>query len=141
MPRFRVIPHSVQSVGQNCKLRGGKFSMKTTLKKVSALIFVAALCLLTLMGCGSKSSSELIIGRWFYDEDTSSGFQFFDDGTAVGFNGDSTEQAEWSISDKTLKLSNPYGDDVVLFEIEEINSNRLVLSLEDQEITLTKESD
>ena len=115
--------------------------MKTTLKKVSALIFVAALCLLTLMGCGGKSSSELIIGRWFYDEDTSSGFQFFDDGTAVGFNGDSTDQAEWSISDTTLKLSNPYGDDVVMFEIEEINSNRLVLSLDNQEITLTKESD
>lgn len=114
--------------------------MKTTLKKVSALIFVAALCLLTLMGCGSKSSSELIIGRWFYDEDTSSGFQFFDDGTAVGFNGDSTEQAEWSISDNTLKLSNPYGDDILLFEIEELNSNHMVLSIEGQEISLNKES-
>ena len=115
--------------------------MKTSTKKITALIFVVLLFLLTLMGCGSKSFSELILGRWFYEEDTSSGFEFFDDGTAVGFNGDSTEQAEWSISDKTLKLSNPYGDDVVLFEIEEINSNRLVLSLEDQEITLTKESD
>lgn len=114
--------------------------MKTTLKKVSALIFIAALCLLTLMGCGGKSSSELIIGRWFYDEDTSSGFQFFDDGTAVGFNGDSTEQAEWSISDNTLKLSNPYGDDILLFEIEELNSNHMVLSIEGQKISLNKES-
>ena len=114
--------------------------MKTTLKKVSALIFIAALCLLTLMGCGGKSSSELIIGRWFYDEDTSSGFQSFDDGTAVGFNGDSTEQAEWSISDNTLKLSNPYGDDILLFEIEELNSNHMVLSIEGQKISLNKES-
>ena len=114
--------------------------MKTSTKKITALIFVVLLFLLTLMGCGSKSFSELIIGRWFYDEDTSWGFQFFDDRTAVGFNGDSTEQAEWSISDNTLKLSNPYGDDILLFEIEELNSNHMVLSIEGQEISLNKES-
>lgn len=115
--------------------------MKTTSKNRFALFFVALLFLSTLMGCGSKSSSDLIIGRWFYEEDTSSGFEFFDDGTAVGFNGDNTDQAEWSISDNTLKLTNPYGDDILLFEIEELSSNRMVLSIEDQEITLNKESD
>ena len=114
--------------------------MKTSTKKITALIFVVLLFLLTLMGCGSKSFSVFILGRWFYEEDTSSGFEFFDDGTAVGFNGDSTEQAEWSISDNTLKLSNPYGDDILLFEIEELNSNHMVLSIEGQEISLNKES-
>lgn len=58
-------------------------------------------------------------------------YQFFDDGTAVGFNGDSTEQAEWSISDKTLKLSMvalgvfviAQGNDMAVFYRLRVNKN------------------
>ena len=93
-----------------------------------------------LTACGSKSPSDSIIGRWAFEEDTDRGFEFFPDGEAIGFNGDDTERAEWSISEDTLKLTNPYGDDMLLMNIDELTEDRLVLSVEGQELVLIKES-
>lgn len=106
--------------------------------------FASLLCVLLLVtllaGCGSKSPSDLIVGRWVFEEDTTTGFEFFSDGDAIGFNGDNTDEANWSISEDTLKLTNPYGDDMLLMDIEELTEDRLVLSVEGQELVLEKES-
>ena len=111
------------------------------MKKKSLLRILSALLLITLLltGCGPKSPDELIVGRWVFEEDTSTGFEFFSDGDAVGFNGDDTYEANWSISEDSLKLSNPYGDDMLLMNIEDLTEDRLVLSAEGQELVLLKE--
>lgn len=112
---------------------------KTGLFKHTALVCALILTLL-LIACGSKSPSDLIVGRWVFEEDTTTGFEFFSDGEAIGFNGDDTDNADWSISEDTLKLTNPYGDDMLLMNIEELTEERLVLSVEGQEHVLIKES-
>lgn len=109
--------------------------LKIFLACLLSVSFLAAF----LIGCGSDSPDELIVGRWFYEEETSAGFEFFSDGTAIGFDGNDSTEVDWSISEDTLKLANPSGDDVLLMNIEELTENRLVLSVEDQELVLVKE--
>ena len=109
--------------------------LKYFLVGLLSVSFLAAL----LIGCGSDSPDELIVGRWFYEEETSAGFEFFSDGTAIGFDGNDSTEVDWSISEDTLKLANPSGHDVLLTNIEELTENRLVLSVEDQELVLVKE--
>ena len=113
---------------------------KSGLFKRTALLCGLLLTFL-LTACGSQSPSDLIVGRWAFEEDITTGFEFFSDGEAIGFNGDETESADWSISEDTLKLTNPYGDDMLLMDIEELTEDRLVLSIEGQELVLIKESD
>lgn len=105
-----------------------------SLSVLSVLLLVALLA-----GCGSKSPDEIIVGRWVFEEDTTRGLEFFSDGDAVGFTGDDTNEVNWSISEDSLKLSNPYGDDMLLMNIEELTEDSLVLSVEDQELVLVKE--
>lgn len=113
----------------------------TVLKRCLISVLSTMLLITLLMGCGSKSPSDLIVGRWVLEEDSTSGFEFFTDGDAIGFNGDDSDEANWSISEDSLKLSNPYGDDTLLFSIEELTEDRLVLSMEgtDQELVLNKD--
>jgi hypothetical protein len=112
-------------------------------KKYLVSILSVVLLLASLAGCGSKSPSDLIVGRWILEEDSTSGFEFFSDGDAIGFNGDDSDEANWSISEDSLKLSNPYGNDTLLFNIEELTKDRLVLSMEgtDQELVLNKDKE
>ena len=112
-------------------------------KKYLVSLLSVVLLSASLAGCGSKSPSDLIVGRWIFDEDSTSGFEFFSDGDAIGFNGDDSDEANWSISEDSLKLSNPYGDDTLLFSIEELTEDRLVLSMEgtDQELVLNKDKE
>ena len=111
------------------------------LKRVLASIFGAMLLISLLAGCGSKSPSDLIVGRWNFEGDTSSGFEFFSDGEAIGFHGDDSEDIRWSVSEDSLKISAPSGDDSILFSIDELTKNRLVLSAEgaDEELVLVKD--
>jgi hypothetical protein len=109
------------------------------MKNRRLLSVLSALLLITVLaGCGSKSPDELIVGRWVFEEDTTAGFEFFSNGDAVGFSGDYTEEVNWSISEESLKLSEPYGDDMLLIGVEELTEDRLVLSIEDQELVLVK---
>ena len=112
-------------------------------KKYLVSLLSVVLLIASLAGCGSKSPSDLIVGRWIFEEDSTSGFEFFSDGDAIGFNGDDSDEANWSISEDSLKLSNPYGDDTLLFSIEELTEDRLVLSMEgmDQELVLNKDKE
>lgn len=112
------------------------------LKKCLVSVLSTLLLVTLLIGCGSKSPSDLIVGRWVLEEDSTSGFEFFTNGDAIGFNGDDSDEANWSISEDSLKLSSPYGDDTLLFSIEELTEDRLVLSMEgmDQELVLIKDN-
>ena len=112
-------------------------------KKYLVSLLSVVLLIASLAGCGSKSPSDLIVCRWIFEEDSTSGFEFFSDGDAIGFNGDDSDEANWSISEDSLKLSNPYGDDTLLFSIEELTEDRLVLSMEgtDQELVLNKDKE
>ena len=94
-----------------------------------------------MAGCGSKSSSEIIIGKWNQEDNATSGWEFFSDGSMIAFYGDDTDEAKWSISEDSLKVSNPYGDETLLFDIRELTEDRLVLSTEgvDQELVFVKE--
>ena len=56
---------------------------KTGLFKHTALVCALILTLL-LVACGSKSPSDLIVGRWVFEENTTTGFEFFSDGEAIG---------------------------------------------------------
>ena len=40
-----------------------------------------------LVGCAVESNSERIVGRWIYEVDNNIGFEFYSDGSGVGFNG------------------------------------------------------
>lgn len=116
--------------------------MKKIHKCLSGILSIM-LIIAFLVGCSSKSPSDLIVGRWIFEEEPTSGFEFFSDGDAIGFNGDESEEANWSISEESLKLSNPYGDDTILFRIEELTKDRLVLTIEeaDQELVLLKDKE
>lgn len=117
------------------------------MKKYFVTILIAMFLITSLVGCGSKSSADLIVGRWVLAEESTyrriDGIEFFSDGDAIGFDGDDIEEANWSISEDSLKLSNPYGSDVILFGIEELTDDRLVLSIEgtDQELVMVKEKE
>ena len=106
---------------------------------VLGIILIAAVVVVAFLVFGRKSTSDLIIGRWVFEEDSTSGFEFFQDGEAIAFHGTTTESMNWSISERSLRLSNPYGTDVLLFEIDEISGRRLVLSLNGEEIALSKD--
>lgn len=110
------------------------------LKNFLVGIMSVMLLAILLTGCDSRSSAELIVGRWLYEEESSAGLEFFSDGTAIGFDGNDSTDVDWSISEDTLKLSNPSGDDMLLMNIEELTENRLVLSAEDQELVMIKEN-
>ena len=56
-------------------------------------LLLALILAISMAECGSKSPSELIVGRWVFEEDPTSGFEFFADGDAIGFIGNNTDEA------------------------------------------------
>lgn len=113
--------------------------MKGLSKKVLLTrMMIVVLLIAVLAGCGGKSPSELIVGRWIYEEDTDCGFEFYTNGDVVSFSGSRSEEAEWSISEDTLKLTNPRGSEFLLMDIIEVTKDRLILYADDQEIVLNK---
>lgn len=112
--------------------------MRLLKKKCMLVIYIVLVLVLMLVGCGSKDSSELILGRWILEEDNTAGYEFFSDGEVIAFFDDDQETANWSISDNSLKLSEPFGTEAIVLSIEELTDERMVLSVEDNEIVLIK---
>lgn len=94
-----------------------------------------------LVGCAVESNSERIVGRWIYEVDNNIGFEFYSDGSGVGFNGNEEDAVTWSISeDETvLELANPFGSDVLTLTIDELTDNQLILSSGGEEMVLLKD--
>lgn len=111
------------------------------MKKYLAIVLSIILSFAFAVGCSSKSASDIITGKWTLESDTDSGWEFFTDGSMIASNGDDSDEANWSISEDSLKLSNPNGDETLLFNIQELTEERLVLTIDgvDQELVLVKE--
>ena len=109
--------------------------MKRVNKYLAGVLSVLLLASM-LVGCGSKSPSELIVGRWVLEGDTDTEWEFFSDGSVINSQG----EANWSISEDSLKISD-LGDTLVL-DIKELTEDRLVVSNDslDLEIVFEKVS-
>lgn len=119
------------------KERGRKMKKIGFIK--NAVLTGALLLTLLLTACGPKSASDIIVGRWIFEDGSDTGFEFFENGAAIGFNGNDADSATWTMSEDTIMLSNPYGDEMILMNIEELTEDRLVISIEGREIALVKD--
>ena len=112
------------------------------MKKVKVLIFALLTIvsfIVTLYGCSPESMESQLLGRWLWEDDMESGIEFYSDGDGIGFSGSDIDSLNWSISERSLKISNPYGDEVILFDIDRLSDHQMVLSYENQTKTLVKD--
>ena len=107
------------------------------MKKFLTSILGVMLTMLILAGCGAKSPSELILGKWKIEEQPDMGWEFFSGGSVVIFNESEQDEGTWSISEETLKISDPSGQETLLLKIEELTKNQLILCEEESGETVT----
>ena len=99
-------------------------------------------------GCGQKSPSELILGRWIVENEEiesigmKMGLEFLPEGEGtISMNDGALEmKIEWTISEQNLEIYSSLEDDTLLLNIDEISEERMVLSGEEEVLTLSKET-
>ena len=110
------------------------------MKRFLTSVLSAMLTMLILTGCGGKSPSEQIIGKWNIAEQPDMGWEFFSGGSVVIFNESEQDEGTWSISEETLKITDPSGQETLLLKIEELTKDQLILCEEEsgEKVTFIK---
>lgn len=91
-------------------------------------LVVLAFVIAVLSGCTAKSTEDKLQGRWLFEEEMETGIELYSDGEGIGFTDSDTVSLSWNASDDRLRLYNPYEDEQIIFEIEELSEDQLVLT-------------
>lgn len=105
---------------------------------LTLVVMTAALC-----GCAPQSMEERLQGRWLFEENMESGFELYDDGEGIGFSDPDLDSVSisWNATEDRLRFYSLSEDEQIIFKIEDLSGNRLVLSTAGETLNLVREGD